>query len=462
MTVEEMRKEVFSLKANFAGIIEAWKDKTMLDYYSQDFPDLHDPSDDVLRVIKDETARILGDDIASATHSALQTQKWVNTADHHGLVNHPYFYATALARSHERVRSDAQVTVTLPFGGVSLGNDSFPRGFYFHDREMQEQRIFFKSLKDRRMPLYALLPIERDALVRERDRARSLPLTRSAHERLHNLFDAFLSDERVWNQDTYSAQLTAMNAVLWRTLFGDTRGDLVHLEMDSVVRRLLIDKHLVSNTEVFKLIFDPKWRDTFVTLLSGIPGSHDDESGTHLFWYIDTYAKTRRGLVISGETLTTREGDVVIPLTPESILEGLEDRTLMPSTALALIILHGVEKLACGGGPSQLQYLSETMRQWQKLLEQNNISTNTPTSQIWCEACSLFKVTHDTDPQQKNATIIDLFLYGENHADITDTALASTPISVLTDAMMPILYELFTREKAEDAPISDIASLRVI
>ena len=402
VNMDSMRDEVFRLKPEFAALVKTWGDKTLLEYYGQDFLSTLTPSKDILDVIESETAEILGADVATSARRYVKTQGWVNTADHHGLLHHPYFYTTPLALSEKRVRGESKTTVILPFGGVSLSNDSFPRGFSFHDDAMQLQKIFFKSLKYRRLPIYALAPMLREELLLEKQRAASLELKPEAHAKLQNFFAALLSDSRVWSQKTYSAQLTVMNSLLWHQLFGEERGDFVYLEIDSVVVKLLLEKHLLNETYIHNLIFKREWREKFIKLFSGIQGSHDDNSGTHLFWYIDHGARTRKRLVVSGENLITHDGKVTVPLTKEAIIKGLMERTLMPSSALTLIIVQEVEGLTCGGGPSQMGYLSSYVEQWAALTGTLGNSNKKERATIWCGDCNLFGITNVEDRDRRS------------------------------------------------------------
>lgn len=442
---ENLRDAVFGLKPHFGAVVRTWGDATLLEYYAQDFPLRYEPSHDVLEATAQEASLLLGPQIGAQTYEALKSEKWVNTADHHSLLCHPYFYTTALARSHASVRKHA-VTVTLPFGGISLGNDSFPRGLFFHDAVGKTERIFFKSLKDRRMPVHALSPMSQHDLAHERERTHSFDLSPDAHERIHTLLTKFLLDERIWNQETYSAQLTIMNSLLWQELFGESRGENVYLEIDSVVRRLLMEKHLVSDTVICNLLFKEEWRDAFVELFSGVFGSHDAHSGTHFFWYIDYGQRTRRRLLVHHGALVTREGDVQIPLTSESIFEGLRTRTLMPSTALILILIHGVEKLACGGGHSQLTYLSVMMEQWNILLARFGHVARIPTTNIYCGDNTLFQVTSRRTNTHHLATCIDLLLYSVSISQVVDEALEVASMNTAVDALLPTLQHLYSKQ----------------
>jgi hypothetical protein len=342
--------------------------------------------------------------------------------------------------------STYEVTVTLPFGGISLGNDSFPRGFFFHTNDGYLERIFLKSLAERRMPVYAARPTARDTLMHERMRIHTLPLSPRAHERLHSLFSALLADTGTWEQDTYGAQLTRMNSILWETLFGTERGGFVYLEIERVVRRLLTEKHLVKETLIHHLLFQKEWRTAFIELFSGVFGSHTESSGTHFFWYIDHIQKTRRRLFIENDTLVTMERDVTVPLTPEHIAHALETYTLIPSTALILIIVQGVEQLACGGGPSQLSYLPHTMQQWHALLARFDETTTFPNTSIYCGDNTLFHIKNLKNETNSLATLIDCILYMDNPNETINTALETTPLHDMIDALIPTLYYMYTKK----------------
>lgn len=443
-----MRAAVFAQKPDFARIVEAWGDQTLPAYYAQDFSDLTMPSGRILEAIYTETEKILGSTIADVTRESIRLSRWTNTADHHGLLFHPYFYTTALARSHATVRRESTATVTLPFGGVSLGNDSFPRGFYIHDREAVIRRFHFKSLSERQLPVYGRVPFTREAFDRECDRILRFPYTPKASERLRVLLDIFRNTPHIWRQETYSAQLTAMNATAWNVLFGTSRGDFVYLEIDTLARRLLLDHHLSEQTPINALLFDSAWRTEFLKLFSGVFGSHTEHSGAHFFWYLDEKQKKRRSLKLDHSFLKTHEGDVVIELTPAALRPYIERRTLMPTTALLLIMIHAVEGLACGGGSSQIGYLGDCVRAWQSLLARvGHVSAQIPTTSISCgEGMLRLPDMHTAG----NTSLIDIYMQHENPGVYIDSILERMTMRESVDAIMPILYTLYISRKAKD------------
>ena len=452
MSNEEMRAAVFAKKKGFAVFVEEWGERTWLEYYAQTFPDLQKPSPAILSAIEYESGAILGREVGRKARESVASKKWVSSADHHGLLCHPYFYSSALAQSDGRVRREAEALVTLPFGNISLGNDSFPRGFFFHDANFEPHHFLFKSLRERSLPVCALAPVSRENFLKECDRVRVVPLSHEARSRLTAFLETLRDSEMVWSQEMYGAQLTAMNAILWRTLFGSVRGELVYLEIDSVVRRLLLEKHLVKETCIQRLLCDATWRAAYEELFSGVSGSHTESSGTHFFWYVDRVRCIRRSLRVQGDVLTTEDGEVEIPLSPESLSEKLHARDIVPSSALLLLIVHAEEKLACAGGLSQLDYLPHMMKQWRLLLERfSEALEDVPHTGIFAGEQVLFSIA-DAMQKEKIASLLDLLLYGSAHGSMIERALETMPLAVTIDAMMPTLYWLVTRMRVVAHP----------
>jgi len=458
MTIEEMRAEVFRHKKAFGETVTTWGDRTWVDYYTQDFPYLREPSSAILDIIEKEAGAILGGETGARARSAVQKKKWVSSSDHHGLLCHPYFYSSNIAQSDSRVRNGEDTLVVLPFGNISLSNDSFPRGFFFHNAESGLERFLFKSLKERSMPVHALAPLSRELFLKECDRMRQVPLAASSRERLFSLLDTFARDARIWSQETYSAQLTAMNHTLWHTLFGHERGELVYLEIDSVVRRLLLDTHMREETAIQKLLCAPEWREAFVELFAGVPGSHTATSGTHFFWYVDRVRGMRRALRAQGNVLETDERDVVIELSPTALSLALEKRILVPSSALILLVVHAEEGLSCAGGLSQLDYLPLMMRKWGTLLKRfGGTGMSSSETGIFAGDQVLCGI-ENTEGMQAHASLFDILLYADTPHALVHEALETTQIQDTIDAMIPTLHWFVTRMRPETMPATRLSS----
>jgi hypothetical protein len=457
MTVKEMRDVVFEKRPKFKKIIDAWGEKNLLDYYSQEFKNLRDPSTDFLSALYSETLKYFPEHVAKDAVASLTTEKWVNTADHHGLLCHPYFYTTALTRSHGAIRKEQAVTVTLPFSCISTSNDSFPRGFFFHDAEGNTQKIIFKSLKNRHLPVYVLPPLTKEEFVIDIQAVHRVALSNSAQKRLLDFLESLEHHETLWDQPSYSAQLIIMNAILWKSLFGDSRGEFVYIPIEDIVVKLLLAKHLKTDTTLGKVLFEKKWRDSFATLFYP---KQTKPKGTEFFWYIDYKENASRPLSLVGNSLQTHEGDVTISLTPEGIEKGLRNKTLMPSTALMMILLQGEEGVACGGGPNQLEYLDEYMSKWAHLCSEHGVETNIPTTQIWCEANTLFHIKN-SEGNSEPATLFDVLLHCDNPSSFIDEALKNTSINSSVDTLIPTFYYLYTRTKTLTTEVLKTQSLDI-
>ena len=181
-------------------------------------------------------------------------------------------------------------------------------------------------------------------------------------------FDALVTDEKMWELASLSDQFTRINSILWHQLFGEGK-NLIYVSCEDVVRELLLKIHLVKKTPMHDLLFDPSVRERYIENFNGITGAHSgQEYGTHLFWHIKHEHHTRVPLWIHGDELVSPDNHVKISLDPGSITQGLNDRTLLPSTALCYSILSFYYGLTLGGGFSQIQYLGEMKKAYEKTL----------------------------------------------------------------------------------------------
>lgn len=458
MTLEEMRNYVHDQRPVLGALMEGWGHRTCLEYCNQTFEPLFDPHPAILSAFQRETEVIVGAEAAARAVAAVREKRWVDTTDHHGILHHPYFYTSALTRSHERVRPHSGTTVVLAFGSVSLSNDSFPRGFSFFDGDFTSRRFRLKTLRDRRLPVCALPPVSRVFFDAERDRMRTVPLAPTVRKRLFSLLDGIGSANQVWNQATYSAQISAINEVLWRIVCGPSRGELVYIELESVVRRALLEYHLLQDTSIHRLLFDQAWRDAYGALFEGIQGAHAQGRGTHFFWYIDHTQRVRRQLFLKDGALHTPEGDYVLNLAPESVAEALERRVLVPSSALSLLVVHGEGFLGCAGGFSQIQYLRDMMQQWELLLGSFGCAHPTPYPSIYSGEYAAFDLRRGE--KRELPSFFDLFLYGpEDLNGFIDSQLERLTVRDSIDAMMPTLYWLLSRHHAVCEDVCPLASI---
>lgn len=438
-----IRKAIFDVRPTFGTFYATWGDRTWVEYYSQPFENVHVPSERIEYAIRDEVAAVFGNTAYGMSAArAIAHKKWVSTADHHGLLCHPYFYASNIAQSDVGVRDGESALVTLSFGNISLGNDSFPRGFFFHDTRGAVIRVPFKHARERALPVCVASPMSKEEFNHVESKLEHVELDPVVRVRLHHFFTVVRNEGCVWSQKTYGAQLTIMNQLLWRELFQGARGDLFYVEIDAIVRRLLLETHLAQDTPIRRILLNPLWRSAYVRLFEGVQGAHHDKAGTQLFWYVDYVRGIRRGLFVVGDTLKTIEGDITIACTEASLSDALRARIIIPGTALLLLVVHGVESLTCAGGVSQLEYLPVMLHRWNELLAQFSFPTPTLTNtSIVAGEHTLFSIV-GTNREEQLASLFDLYLYEHDPQSRAQAALETTPIRDTIDAMVPTLHKL--------------------
>jgi hypothetical protein len=465
MDLAELRNEVFRLRPIFGAFYHEWGERTWPEYYRFVRDDVQEkgitPRASILSAIEGEVTRLFGDaSLGSRTARAVSEKGWVSTADHHGLLCHPYFYGSNLAQSEESVCGSENIHVTLSFGNVSLGNDSFPRGFFFHDTDGTPVRIHFKNAQERTLPVFGARGVAKEEVIRARERLLHIKIPPRAHTRLFDFFDRIVADERIWDRVWYGEQLTLMNGHLWRALFGEKRGDLVYLEIDTVVSRLLCEKYLATETVISKLLTHQTWHDAYTRHFDGIPGAHHGDRGTHFFWFVDREQGLRKALRLENGKLLTDDGVVTISATPDSLTEALCSRTIIPGTALILLVVQGEESLSCGGGVSQPEYLAAMMNAWNRVRkERGEVAVSNGDTSIISGDYTFFQNSMEGGTNRL-PTLFDVYLYEHNHHQSVSDALSCIKTRDTIDAMLPILYSFVRHVTVPENTV--VAKLRTI
>lgn len=449
MKFENMKKVIFDDKPVFASIYKEYGEKNWLKYLKKNKVSktkLTKENLELIKTIEELLTPLLGQEIASNAKKTLEENFFVGTADHHGILCHPFFLNSALARSSQDVRGKNKSTIILSCGGVSLSNSSFPRGVFFHNEKLEEIRIPFVSLKHRRRPVYGLPAISKENI--EKAFNKTISKTDGLLERkLEQLKERFLS-AKIFEVETYSEQCTIINEILWRETFGGTRGDLVYLEMEKVVVKLLEDIHLKKETKIHKILFDDKVRERYLKNMDGVVGAHDvvKQKGSHLFWLID--GDVRKQLFLQGQSLKVLGEEISIELSPKSIGKLLQENKLLPTMALSFSIISFYHGLTCGGGFSQVQYLGEMKKAYEKTFDKENKDFQNLRTDIFTGEFT----TSILGKKKENvsATFLDLFIFGKiNLSNKIDEILRNISIKDSLDLMMPEFYKIITGEKIE-------------
>ncbi|MFA6050634.1 MAG: hypothetical protein WC761_05560 [Candidatus Paceibacterota bacterium] len=435
MTLEEAKQLVFREKPAFAELYKKYGNKSWLSYAKERFPKqtyYKDNKQELFNAFEKILLPLLGKEKTERAVNQLEKTGFVSTADHHGILCHPFFANTALLRSHSSLSDKDSVQITLSCGGISLSNSSFPRGIFYHDRDLKEVRLHFKSLSGRRRSVYGLPNVSEEAIKKSIDKARMQHLSVGAREKLLG----FLEKIKNINHSLYSEQLTVINDILWENLFENKRGTLVYLEMESLVRELLLSIHLKKETIIQKIFLDPETRESYIKNFESLSCAHDTvkQKGSHLFWHIDNKAELRRQLFVKDNALVSPDEAIVIPLTKESLSQGLLNFELLPTLALSYSMLSFHYGLTLGGGFSQIQYLGEMRDAYEKV--SGGRMTTPPTDIFTGEFVAL-------TIGKKPAPLIDLLLWRNTDAGkIADKAIESVTVSESLDQMMPEFVDI--------------------
>ncbi|OGK18863.1 hypothetical protein A3D80_03100 [Candidatus Roizmanbacteria bacterium RIFCSPHIGHO2_02_FULL_40_13b] len=381
MKLQEGRELVFAKKPEFAKLYKDYRDKSWIDYSRENYPggdsiaslacrqaglqndnvvipakaegplqgagiQNHKPRmTELLSVFEKVLSPLLNKKKVAHAVQALKQTGFVSTADHHGVLCHPFFSNSALLSNQ----------IHLSCGGVSISTSSYPRGIFFHDSNLKQVRIPFISLHTKHLPVYGHPSMKKATVIREIKKISHYNIQKTQKRVLKSFLTQILDTDQIWEKSLYSEQLTIINDLFWETLFGNSRGNLVYLDVESLVRQLLLD------TETGRHIFDETYRNLYINNYEGIIGAHDTKrrKGSHLFWYIDREKRIRKQFWIKKGYLETDDRQVRIKLEQKSIRESLLDYSIMPTMALCYSILAFHYGLTLGGGFSQIQYLGE-------------------------------------------------------------------------------------------------------
>jgi len=354
-------------------------------------------NDDFITEVANYTHETLGPELGKAISEDLREMPQVLTANHHGIDTFAQSTQSNLLFSM-RNRADGNPAKTVPVlacGSVPLNNLTYPRGLLVYASTAASENggickipLFPDSYKRKLVSVAA--PFTAEMISRARGRAKKLiesdQLDRSLESALNMVFDDFSSVDQ--DYPDYSRQATVVNNRFWRRLFRDRscRSELVYIELESIVCRLLEKDLFDKSTICHQLMFDPELRGRLIENLDGQRGCWqyekllrrcsgsvaveslnmaDSVQGTMFFWGVD--AKGRkiplcfvesengkgdelRGIDDSGQLRTH-------PFTPADITRGLQDGCLLPSIFTSYLLISIARGISCIGGYYQADYL---------------------------------------------------------------------------------------------------------
>jgi hypothetical protein len=347
-------------------------------------------------------------------------------------------------------KKNRELVLTLPCSGVSLDNSSFPRGLFFHDNSLRVVRLHFKSLGERHDSVYATSPYTQDDVVRVLNEIQNTDISREQQRILTSLVKDIFDRHDQYERKTFDEQMVRVNWLLPKYIPGYEHVEHISIGQEILVRELLL-LHLESDTYLSHLLLDADAQTLYTDAFEGIVGAHTigEHKGTHMFWGLDE-AGVRIQLTMGPDGWHTREGALFLARDKDSLVRALTERTIYPSMALTFIVLAFVHGITCGGGFSQINYLGDMKKAFEKLetalgwksiaLPETNIFTG-----------ELVVNVLEKDGQTVPATLVDTILYQDDTtATRLSQAYSTTTFKDALWAMMPEYYKIITGTAAEN------------
>lgn len=310
--------------------------------------------------------KILGKECADRTITDLQKNPITSTADHHGILSHPYFLSSNAIRLWNATDRGHTTLLTLPCAGVSLSNHSFPRGFMVHTKKNQVEKIYLKSLKEKLVPVYVADPLPSTITQNLTQQIQNLILSHTEKEKLNQTITTVFNDAPLLSLPSFDLQITKATHTLAKELFGHDI-DLVYLSQETLAVELLLTHHMHEETLIHSLIFDPKITKQFEKHFDGIPGAFSETHGSFLFWGIRDQKRIQ--LFYENNQLCSKDTSFELELNPKQVEEMLLNKKIMPTMALNFIVISFYYGLVCGGGFNQVQYLADMKKAWIEVIK---------------------------------------------------------------------------------------------
>lgn len=320
-----------------------------------------------LKCIESELKRVHGENI-SIQDFDLGNQAVYSIVDHHDILNHPLFITPNIIASLYRLFEKSKKTkaiISITDSGLSVSHFGNKRGIRFKDKTL---RLFTHRMRNTSIysaPAQNTFDLNKQILEVANNKSEI-----SFIDKIEELLHTCSNEPHI---KSYMDQVSLTNRHLWKQLFVEeikpNIPELFHVSGELLTSSLLIT-YLEQPSHIFsKILFEESMRNLVIKLFAGIDGCwHPDlNHGTHFFWAIDTELKTQR-LRIEGNTLISLDKSICIPLTKESILYNLKQKTIYPNLFLVysvLIFYCGIKPLV--GGRSE-KCISAMKVCWQNVI----------------------------------------------------------------------------------------------
>ncbi|MDM8540853.1 hypothetical protein QUF90_07175 [Desulfococcaceae bacterium HSG9] len=353
--------------------------------------------DDLYQIIKQYCHSFTDARVAKLLVHDLATNPVVLTANHQGTDYFAQSVQGTLIFALNRLLSPQSPTVPVfAFGNVPLNNLTFPRGMLLYRvnqsqlKKMPLKAPLFPDRLKRRMVSHTP-KFDQAMVLRLKKRLKQMVLKNQVASDSGSIAAEILDNDycnpAVMRLPDYSHQATALNNRIWKQLFRNKKpsADLIYLEIEKIVSQLLIRDLADTQSLAYQVMFEQELREHTLEALNRVTGcwnyetlcrrayphfTNEDQkysnhnAGTVFFWGIDSSGRRiPLALIKSNASTAILRGisdhgkQFETPFTCQSLLEGLQQRKLLPSLFTCFLTIAFARGVVCVGGYHQGEYL---------------------------------------------------------------------------------------------------------
>lgn len=431
-------------------------------------PPIQRRQDELIGTIRDDVSERLGAEVGQGVARQLEKYYFVSTSDHHGpIVDTSFSNANLLAAVSHAAHQDPalEYILVLACSSISFRNISFPRGLVFHTVKngvSDIERLSFFPASARSCPVFNFRAYTTADIEQVKKTIRKNKYNSTIEEKLVLLLEDVYLDPQALAANTFTDQITLTNKTLWHKFFEPHHqppAELLSVEQESVVTKLLLRYHLDQDTIIQRVLLDDQYEPILKQYFDGIMGgfSTKHHAGSYLFWALPPGSKYRVQLWKQGRQLVTDDGSYTVDLTADALRGALERKEIFPTTLIDFFVLSFYYGLKCLGGFNQINYLTSMKDAYIKM----NVDLMNYRSIEVCaraqtrEMSDGYLIAYGETPAGTAVPVngIDMYLYGNEHTWPTVQSVAQTV--TINDSLYPAMPEfyryVYTEEEREEA-----------
>lgn len=313
----------------------------------------------------------LGEQVGKEVLSALKAGS-ISTADHHGSIFCSQSFQGDILQGFllRKLGVTGKYVPIITGGQIELGNVTYARGISLYTSSDSKRTLpFFRKLDHNQMALRASA-INMEMLDKFRRKFVEDNANTLEKETIRDILETIYETEEVQACKDFAWQTTVIGKKLTEKLFPEEDGfTLVYLEVERVIKEILIKELLDENSILYRILFCPNDRKLAreTTTEGGLSIASQlfvgaDSKGRKIFLALSEDGK------LSGETMDGNR--VCYQVEPGVIAELIEKEEIYPGLLTAAILLSFERGITWMGGMFQASYLPAWKRCFARLLRE--------------------------------------------------------------------------------------------